>query len=290
MSTFSCIIPTHGRADFLQESIASVVAQAGSPRLEVIVVDDIGSPATRQVVDEWREASPEVAFVYSSREGERPGASASRNRGAQVATGDVLAFLDDDDLWEPSHLANAERLLEGSSHDLVLSWMKVIERDDTVSDHYSIQPGLEARDVISHNRGITGSNIVIRRSAFSTVGGFDEDLPVSNDKDFLVQFLIRGLSYAVSTERTVFHRRHDGDQLTRWDEKRAQGLERYKLKYTDIASRADKRFLARQIHSIRSKTHASRSGRLLHGASMILHSEPGDVLHRARVRLRKRST
>jgi glycosyltransferase involved in cell wall biosynthesis len=288
MNTFSCIIPTHGRADLLEKSLASVLAQAGSPQLEIVVVDDVGSAATHDVVDELRTSNPEVAFVYSSRKGEQPGASASRNRGAELATGAILAFLDDDDLWEPSHLANAERLLTHSSHDLVLSWMKVIERDGTVSDHYSIESGLGVGDVISHNRGITGSNIVIRRSAFTAVGGFDEDLPVSNDKDFLVQYLISGLSYAVSTERTVYHRRHDGDQLTRWDEKRAKGLERYKTKYSDIASKADKRFLARQIHSIRSKTHPSRALRLLHGASMILHSEPGDLIRRARRRLRKR--
>ena len=284
----SCVIPTHGRVALLRESLGSVVDQATTASLQIVVVDDLGNTDTREVVEEFERLHPGVSFVYVHRVEGSPGASASRNYGASLAVGDVLAFLDDDDLWEPSHLENALEISKRTSNELVLSWMKVIERDGHVSDHYAIEPGLQVKDVVARNRGITGSNIVISRSAFHDIGGFDEALPVSNDKDLLVQYLLSGRRYSVSRERSSYHRRHSSDQLTSWDERRARGLELYMKKYSSIASSKDSRYLSRQIHSIRARTASSRFARARHALQLIGTSEPTDLFSRAIARLKSR--
>lgn len=284
----SCVIPTHGRVALLRESLGSVAAQEVIASLQVIVVDDLGNADTREVVNEFEQLHPEISFTYVHRSEGKPGASASRNFGARLAEGDILAFLDDDDLWDPKHLVSALGVLARTNDDLILSWMKVIERDGRVSDHYSIKPGLLVSDVVARNPGITGSNIVISRAAFRDINGFDEALPVSNDKDLLVQYLLSGRKYSVSEERSSYHRRHSSDQLTSWDERRARGLELYMKKYSSIASPRDTRYLSRQIHSIRARTSASRPTRLRHGLQLIATSEPSDLFSRAVARLKSR--
>lgn len=284
----SCVIPTHGRVALLRESLDSVAAQETTASLQVIVVDDLGNADTRDVVDEFERLNPRISFVYVHRSEGGPGASASRNYGARLAKGEVIAFLDDDDLWEPKHLDSALAILARTNDDLILSWMKVIERDGCVSDHYSIEPGLQVRDVVARNPGITGSNIVISNAAFRDIGGFDEALPVSNDKDLLVQYLLSGREYSVSDERSSYHRRHSSDQLTSWDERRARGLELYMKKYSSIASPKDSKYLSRQIHSIRARTATSPSARLRHGLQLLVTSEPSDLFSRAIARLKSR--
>jgi len=92
----SVIIPTHNYGRFLAETIESVLAQTLPPH-EVIVVDDASTDDT-----------PAVAALFGRRiiyhRQTNRGVSAARNLGIDRATGDWLAFLDADDLWEPEKL------------------------------------------------------------------------------------------------------------------------------------------------------------------------------------------
>ncbi len=96
----SVIIPTLGRAS-LPAAVASAQAQ-GVP-VEVIVVDDSGEMITAESMPAG------VVLVHT---GGREGAAAARNLGMQTATGEVIAFLDDDDTWRPGHLLDALAVFE----------------------------------------------------------------------------------------------------------------------------------------------------------------------------------
>src|SRR5512144_2193690 len=96
MPTFSVIIPTYGRAKFLSEAVASVLAQTCAD-FECIVVDD-ASPEPATVPDDER--------VRLSRREENGGPPAARNTGIDAACGTYVAFLDDDDVWVPTRLAD----------------------------------------------------------------------------------------------------------------------------------------------------------------------------------------
>jgi glycosyltransferase involved in cell wall biosynthesis len=92
----SVVIPSYNRGHCLPDTIASVLAQTVAP-LEILVVDDGSSDATREICA--RYPAP-VRYIW------RPngGASAARNTGMREARGDLIAFLDADDVWEPTKL------------------------------------------------------------------------------------------------------------------------------------------------------------------------------------------
>lgn len=283
----SCVIITHDRDDLLREALASALSQDLHEGVEVVVVDDLGSVTARQVVEELAEDRYGSSVRYVVSDTEPRGASASRNAGASAARGQVLAFLDDDDLWQPSYLSDAVDLLHGSHADFVLTWMTVLERDGSVAPLLRMARGLTATQCVARNRGMTGSNIVITRSAFELAGGFDASLRVSNDKDLLVRLLLLGLAYEVVERDNAVHRRHSGPQLTRMDERRAAGLLEYLEKHRGLTSRTDRRFFMRTVHGIRRRTAPSAPARLRHLVLYVANQSMTDVIDRV-VRRRRR--
>lgn len=96
---FSVVIPTHGRAELLNEAIQSVLRQTVSD-FECVVVDD-GSPQAPSVPDD-----PRIRVVRREATG---GPAAARNTGLGAARGRYVTFLDDDDLWLPHRLELARK-------------------------------------------------------------------------------------------------------------------------------------------------------------------------------------
>lgn len=93
----SVVIPARNAAKFLAEAVASVRAQT-HPVAEIVVVDDGSTDATVAVA---QALGREVRVISQP----PAGAAQARNRGAEAATGEWLAFLDADDLWHPEKLA-----------------------------------------------------------------------------------------------------------------------------------------------------------------------------------------
>ena len=104
---FSVIIPTHRRANLLRRALASITKQTSSINLEVIVISDCEDEGTEAVCRQWLRSSD----TYMRRSG-APGPSISRNLGINLARGEVVLFLDDDDAWHPELLASLEESME----------------------------------------------------------------------------------------------------------------------------------------------------------------------------------
>lgn len=128
MERVSVIIPTYNRAKLLTEAVASALAQT-SPVHEIVIVDDGSTDDTAKVVSSM---PPPVRYIYQR----NSGLSASRNRGANAATGEYLAFLDSDDLWEPEKLEIQLAVLQSCN---AIRWCVtncvIIDFDGTVSRH-----------------------------------------------------------------------------------------------------------------------------------------------------------
>src|SRR5689334_5400464 len=95
LSTVSVVIPTYRRSDLLRDAISSVLAQTVAVA-EVLVVDDADDPGTREVVAEFGH---EQATTLRYLQNPQSGVCHSRNHGASHAQSPLLAFLDDDDVW-----------------------------------------------------------------------------------------------------------------------------------------------------------------------------------------------
>jgi glycosyltransferase involved in cell wall biosynthesis len=96
----SVIIPTHHRPGLLKEAVASVLGQTWQ-EFELVIVDEATTDETAQVIRGFSDSR-----VRSIRNEQPRGAAGARNRGAAVATGEILSFLDDDDYYLPEKLAS----------------------------------------------------------------------------------------------------------------------------------------------------------------------------------------
>ena len=218
--TVSCVIPTHGRVGLLRAAIESVLDQT-SPPLEVVIADDLDDPETRFAIDEMASRSPVPLRLVINRE--HPGASGSRNAGAAVAGGAWIAFLDDDDAWTPTYLERAlARAATGV--DAVITGQRRFKVDGSTQAIVFPEPEALAQSVHRRNPGMTGSNLLIRKSKLQSLGGFDPGMPVFNDWDLLIRMHAAGVAYAVEPALLTEWREHEGDRISTPSLRRARGI------------------------------------------------------------------
>src|SRR5215469_227455 len=101
-TSFSAIIPTYNRAYILRDAIDSALAQ-NVPGLQVIVVDDGSTDATRSLVAEY---GARVQYIFQKNQG----MASACNAGFRVAEGEFIGFLDSDDVWLPNKVSTELRL------------------------------------------------------------------------------------------------------------------------------------------------------------------------------------
>ncbi len=250
-----------------------------------MVVDDLDDGPTAAIVQvsALRTEIPLRRILNRS----NPGASGSRNAGAAASTAELLAFLDDDDVWRPEYLASAMAELDRTGADAVISGLCRIKHDGSTQP--IIMPPREAirKQLFDKNFGMTGSNLVIRRSAFECLGGFDPALPVFNDWDFLIRMISHGFEYCVVKDLTVEWREHEGDRISTPSLRRAVGIEAFIAKHAAAMPSINRRDLTAVALGIRWRNAGSLVGRLLWAAKLVRLLGPREALGR-RLRMTKK--
>jgi glycosyltransferase involved in cell wall biosynthesis len=105
LPAFSVIIPTHNRCSLVERAIASVLASTMANDVEIIVVDDASTDGTMKTLQATHQQDPCVRILRSE---VNLGPSVGRNRGLAAATGELVLFLDSDDMLLPDALGFAE--------------------------------------------------------------------------------------------------------------------------------------------------------------------------------------
>ena len=167
----SGVITTYDRPDFLKEAIASALAQT-FPLAELIVVDD-GSPSDLgAVVDASRG---EVRYLRLA--GNR-GANAARNAGVAAATGEVVAFLDDDDRWLPEKIERQVAALAGGYDAVLCGWWS------PGGEEARLYPVAEVtEDMLRRGNPYCGTSGLLARRRALLDEPFDEMLPQGQEWD-----------------------------------------------------------------------------------------------------------
>ncbi len=279
----SVVIPTHDRLDLLERAVRSVIAQSQSP-VELFVVDDVGSAAVQSLVATCDEAATFPVIYLDASELEIKAAGASRNVGAEASAGQVIAFLDDDDYWDPSYLKCAVEALAAGSYGLVITGA-FNEIDDLR------QPGMTptVKSLEGIHPGMTGSNMMVKRDAFFSVSGFDPNMWVMNDVDIFIRLRSAGVSIGIVSERLVIQEGRGAGHLSSRSERRAKGLERFLSKHTLQLGFRDKRSVQRRIHRARTGPDHSWNERFYHTVALCFYTRPAGYFQtiKRRVLLRK---
>ena len=191
----SVVIPTYNRADTVRRSIDSVLEQSYCP-IEIIVVDDGSTDATREVLQEYGDR---ILFIHQ----ENGGPSVARNAGAGLASGEFIAFLDSDDTWKPAKVAWQVRLMLAGGERVPCCICNALLTDgkggDTTSFELSdvmsdLQEGfwMNPAPVIATRFVLFNQVVIIRRDAFEKVGGFKPEIRLLEDHDLAFRLSMLG--------------------------------------------------------------------------------------------------
>ena len=165
---FSAIIVFYNQRDFVRTAMDSVLSQAADG-LEVIAVDDGSTDGTREVLSEYRDRARLVLLDQNL------GAPAARTAGAEVATGDYLAYLDGDDAFLPWAIDTYRKVAETRTPVLMMGPMHWFEgalaEPGPTPQHVRY---IEYDDYFAKERvvDIGASAMVVRRRALESVGGW----------------------------------------------------------------------------------------------------------------------
>jgi len=214
----SVIIPTYNRGWIVQEAIESVLAQDYRD-FELIVVDDGSTDDTDDILNSYRGD----IMVFRQK---NQGVSAARNRGLSEASGRFIAFLDSDDLWLPQKLFRQVEFFNKNPDAQICqteeTWIRKGVRVNPKQRHKKpwgmiFEPSL-ALCLVSP------SAVMIRRSLFEKVGGFDEALPACEDYDLWLRISCRYPVYLIETPLIIKRGGHN-DQLSA-----SSGLDKFRIK------------------------------------------------------------
>ncbi|MEM6611256.1 MAG: glycosyltransferase family A protein [Cyanobacteria bacterium P01_C01_bin.72] len=172
MPQVSVVIAAYNLMAYLPETIANVLQQTFSD-FEVIVVDDGSTDNTAQWIEQITD--PRVRLISQ----ENQGLSGACNTGVINARGEYIAFLDADDLWEKTKLAQQVEILDQQPEISIVSTWVTYMNEGGESTGRIVKPTAEGyiwRQMIEVNQIECGSVIMIRRSCFDEVGLFDTNL------------------------------------------------------------------------------------------------------------------
>jgi glycosyltransferase involved in cell wall biosynthesis len=210
----SVIVPVHNGARFLGEALRSIREQT-YPTVEIIVVDD-GST----------DGSAEIARSAGARLIRQPrrGVAAARNAGIAAATGDLLAFLDQDDLWVRTKLARQVEVLLADP-----GLLYVLARDQFfVVDAVEPPAWFRLRRLDQSYVAFEAGAILARRRAFEVVGLFDTAYAITPDSDWFFRAKDLGAAMAVVDE-VLLHRRLHRNNLSHLTERSTAEIRRVAL-------------------------------------------------------------
>ncbi|MGA1869997.1 MAG: glycosyltransferase family 2 protein [bacterium] len=247
----SVIITTYNRQEYIVDTIQCVIRQTYK-NIEIIVIDDGSNDRTYSLLRLYRDTGM-IHYIYQQRS-ER---SRARNNGFRHSKGVYIAFLDSDDLWEESKIAEQVAVLESKPDiGIVYTDVIIIDKEGEVSKENITwdKPKRAAlyEDLMTNNV-ITGSisSCMIRRTCLEKVGLFDETMITWEDLDLWRRLAHYYLFYKINKPLTRF--RMHGDNTQNKNSLMADGIEQILLKiahqtplqYQDYKTEAIARLLYR---------------------------------------------
>ncbi|MEP6729991.1 MAG: glycosyltransferase family 2 protein [bacterium] len=223
MTTVSVIIPTYNRLAFLREAVASVVAQTFDD-WELIVADDGSTDGTRAYLSELRE--PRVRVVELEHSGNP---ARVRNAAIAAACGRWLAFLDSDDAWLPAKLeVQLARLAAASTCGWSCTGIQFVDQGGATiiqpaGPPYRPRSGWILEALITLEATTTTPTLMVLRSLFHQVGGFDETFLHREDRDLSLRLAAASELCALAEPLTLV--RHHANRWT--SAQRVAELHRY---------------------------------------------------------------
>lgn len=212
------IIPTFNRRRWIGECLDSVKAQT-YPHIETLVIDDCSTDGTV----EWLRENPDYSFAQIHLQPRNGGASVARNTGIAMAQGELIVFIDSDDVLAPNHIEKAvavfktedniglfacDSTLIGTDGE-VLYGGKTWHEIQSQIKHYPVRTGRRnLKDVFLFSNIFPG--FTLPKGVFDKVGGFDQSIFPMDDYDLMLRVAGAGYGVYYCHEPLALRREHTG--------------------------------------------------------------------------------
>lgn len=244
----SVIIPTYNCDKYIGEALDSVIRQTYTD-YEIIVIDDGSTDSTRAVIENNYHT---VRYYYL----ENSGVAAARNFGISKARGELIAFLDADDVWLPEKLEKQVVLFEADKTvGMVFTENSFFNEEGKTSDKANKRDRLMSGDIIKniflHSYVVT-STVMVRKKVFDTVGSFEVGLTVAEDDNMWMRI---GMNYGIELldEPMTMYRLTEGS-LSRTKQNIFNGvkasIEIIRNKYPDLYNRLGKAAIRKKYYEL----------------------------------------
>jgi glycosyltransferase involved in cell wall biosynthesis len=209
----TAVIATYNRANLVSRAIRSILDQTYK-NVEIIVVDDGSTDDTQRVL---RQFVDQVRVIHQ----ENAGPSAARNRGIAAAKGEIVAFLDSDDLWLPKKIERQVSALQraGASVACCVCNAELQFSDSsrvTSFQRACIRPNVEeglwlnAAEVLTDRFLLFNQVAAVRLSALKHVSGFNEKLRFLEDYDLALRLSLDGPFAFIQEPLAIWHQGSEG--------------------------------------------------------------------------------
>jgi hypothetical protein len=201
---FSIVITFHNQRCFINEALDSALSQANKD-CEVIGVDDASSDGSQDILKQYSDSIRLVCLEKNV------GACAARNRGAALATGEYLIFLDGDDAFLPWAVKLYEQIVNAKKPKMILASMRWFEGNMPPPGETPREIRIvEYRDYFRRDRGFghSASAFIIARQAFEEVHGWREGFFPLEDVELALRLGAAGRTIQILYPPTIHHRAH----------------------------------------------------------------------------------
>lgn len=182
-SLVSIVLPTYNRGEILKKTIASIISQTYT-NWELIIVDDDSNDYTEEIVNGWNDSR-----IRYEKNDKNYGSNYSRNRGAALANGEFLAFIDSDNEWMPDKLERQISCFEAQS-ELELVFCKVMVKEGGLEKIVPNEQIEDLKEIMVRKNIVDTSAALMRKTAFEQVGKFDEKISRLQDWDLFFRFIV----------------------------------------------------------------------------------------------------
>lgn len=212
----SVVIPLYNCGRYIARALDSVLAQDYPAGLiDIQVVDDGSSDDSLAIVERYAARDPRIRVQRQA----NSGAAAARNRGIEAGQGELIAFLDADDWWEPEKTRRqVEVWRRNPSLGMIQCTCNFFDADGAPLDAWYRRSRVERGDILLDyvcEFFLITSALLIPRHCLDTVGWFDESLRVGEDHDLFIRLLTR--YHADAVEEPLLNRTVREDSLSRQD-------------------------------------------------------------------------
>ena len=255
MLTVTAVITTHNREKLLKRAIKSVLSQ-NYEALDLLVVDDASTDGTQQYMSRLAEKNSRVKYLRIPPE-ETKGSNNARNVGIRAAAGEIIAFLDDDDVWLRGKITEQSAYFQQHPNvgAICCDWYDVYcfgKKKYRFRHNFSFTRGKNEFFITPYLGGTCG--MAVRRELLEKIGGFDETLPEMHEVELSYRLTMASeVGYIDRPYFEYYHYHRSGSisgSVVRYEEAQRIVKKKYAEQFSEMTADQKRRYRAAEIKEI----------------------------------------